>query len=82
MTYFVSTDEGCLGGYRPISLGGMEVGMADTGAVHLDEAFSREKILRLGNGFVVADYKASTCRWNDGGLHGLGNGFKGRHCWS
>ena len=73
----MTADEGRLCGDGPVALGGVQVGVADTGAVELDEALAGLEGLGLGNR-DFGDLEVGARRGDDGGLHGLGDGV-GRH---
>ena len=80
--YLVSTDERGLCGDGPIALGGVEIGVADTGHVELDETLAGLEVLRLDDGVVCADFEGGTVCWDDGGGLGLWDGELRRHCWA
>ena len=69
----MATDEGGLGGDGPVTLGGVEVGVANTSAVHLQEDLTGLELVSLGDGPVVDDLEGSSSGADHGGLHGLGD---------
>ena len=73
----MTTDERRLRWDGPVALRGVEVGVADTGALHLDETLAGLEILGLRDGDLL-DLERRTGRADDGGLHGLGD-VVGRH---
>ena len=77
-THLVAANERGLRGDGPVALRSMQIGVADTGALHLEKTFTGLEIVGLGHGPVVDDLESCTSRANDGGLHGLGDGV-GRH---
>ena len=66
--HFMTTDEGGLSGYRPVVLRSVKIGVADTGAVKLDETFTRSELRSLLDGEVVVDLELGTSRLDDSGL--------------
>ena len=69
--YLVSTHERGLCRYGPIALGSVEIGVADTGDVELDEALSGRELRGLGDGPVRDDLEGGTGALDHGGPHGL-----------
>ena len=57
--YLVSTDEWGLGWDGPVTLGCVEICVADTGAVELDEALSGRELRGLGDGPVGDDLEGA-----------------------
>ena len=80
MTYLVTADEGQLRGKGPVAILGVEVGMADTRAVKLNETLAGGELLGLLDGVVVDDLEGRAGGLDDGGLLGLGDGELGGHC--
>ena len=75
----MTTDERGLCWDGPVALGSVEISVADTGALELDETFAGSELLGLGDGDVL-DLEGSTCGGDDGRLHGLRDGVGGcRH---
>lgn len=70
--HFVTTDEGGLSGYRPVVLRSVKIGVADTGAVELDETFTRGEVLWLLDWVIIFDGKV-TEGFDDGGFLDLGD---------
>lgn len=75
----VAADERRLGGDGPVALGGVQVGVADAGAVHLDEALAGLEVLGLGHGLVVHDLEGGARGADDGGGHHFGDRVLRRH---
>ena len=63
----------------PVAVAGVEVGMADTRALELDETFAGGELLGLLDGVVVDDLEGLGGVLDDRGLLGLGDGELGRH---
>ena len=72
-THLVSPNQWRLGWNWPVTFGGVEVGVADTGALELDETFARLEVGGLWDGLVVDDLERRAGVANDGGLHRLGD---------
>ena len=72
-THLVTTDEGGLSGDGPVALGGVEIGVANTGALHLEENLTGSELLGLRDGPVVDDLEGGAGVADHSGLHGLGN---------
>ncbi len=72
-------DEGELRGDGPVALAGVQVGVANTADVELDEALARSEILGLLDGEVVDDLEGGGCRLDDRSLLGLGDGELGHY---
>ena len=70
----MATDEGELGREGPVAVLGVEVGVADTRAVELDETLARGEVLGLLDGVVGDDLEGRAGGLDDGGLLGLGDG--------
>ena len=74
----MTSDKRSLCGNGPVALGSVQVGVADTGAVELDETLAGLEVLWLGDGDVT-NLEGCVLRGDDGGPHGLGDGVLGRH---
>ena len=82
----MATDEGELGLDGPVTVAGVQVGVADTTAVELDETLAGGKLGGLLDGVVVDDLERLGRLLDDGGLldfgdvegHGGGAGGGGR----
>lgn len=68
----MSTNERDVGWNGPITLGGVKVGVADTGAMHLNETFAGLELAGLGNGVVSLEVEFTATLGDDGGRLGLG----------
>ena len=68
LAYLVSSDQRELGLERPVALAGVEVGVADARAVHLDETLAGREVLWLPDGVVVANVDGLIGGDDDGGL--------------
>ena len=77
--HLVATDEGELGLDGPVTVAGVQVGVADTGDVELDEALAGGKLGGLLDGEVVDDLEGLGRLLDDGGLLNLGD--VERHGW-
>ena len=71
--HFVTTDEGGLSGYRPVVLRSVKIGVADTGALHLEENLTGSELLGLRDGPVVDDLEGGAGVADHSGLHGFGD---------
>ena len=69
----MTTDEGGLGGNGPVTLSSVEIGVADTSALHLQEHLTGGEVIGLRDGPVVDDLEGRAGGAHDGGLHGLGD---------
>lgn len=80
LAYLVSSDQRELGLERPVALAGVEVGVADTGALEADEALAGLEVFGLADGVVVDDVEGGGLILDDGRLLGLGDlELGGRH---
>ena len=68
----MAADERRLRGDGPVALRGVQVGVADTGAVELDETFTRGEVLWLLDWVIIFDGKV-TEGFDDGGFLDLGD---------
>lgn len=73
----MSANEGKLRGDGPIALAGVQVGVANTADVELDETLAGGEVLGLLDGEVVDDLEGGGCRLDNRGLLGLGDGELG-----
>lgn len=64
----VSSNERALGGNRPVVVPGMEISVADTGALEVDKTLSGAEILGLPDGVVVLDEERGVRGGDDGRL--------------
>lgn len=71
--HLVPADEGQLRLEWPVSLARVQVGMAHTGTLDLDEALAGCELRGLTDGMVVDDLQGRVGRLDDRGLLGLGN---------
>ena len=76
----MTANQGQLRGERPVVVAGVEVGVADAGAVELDETLAGGEVLGLLDGVVVDDGERRVGLLDDGRLLGLGDGELGCHC--
>lgn len=73
VVYLVPANERELGLERPVALAGVEIGVADTGALEADEALAGLEVLGLADGVVVNDVEGGCRALDDGRLLGLGD---------
>jgi hypothetical protein len=67
---FMTADEGELVSEWPVALAGMQVSVTHSSAMHLDETFSRSKLVRLLYRIVVLDGDGCVGRYDDCGRLG------------
>jgi hypothetical protein len=70
---FVATDKGELVRKRPVSLAGVQVGVAHAGAVHLNETLSRSELFGLLHRVVILDEDGCVGGYDESGLLGFGD---------
>ena len=73
---FVTTDERGLGRDGPVAESGVQVGVADTRADHLEQALARRELLGTLDAHIL-DLDGGAALGNDRGLHRFGD--LGRH---
>lgn len=76
----MSANEGKLCGDWPIVVAGVQVSVADTRAVELDETLAGCELRRLFDGVIVDDVERGVTLLDDRRLLGLGDGILRSHC--
>ena len=71
---FMTADQGCLGGDGPVALASVEIGVADTGAVHLDETLAGGELLGPRHLVLGVDDDRGVRVLDDSGGLNLGDG--------
>ena len=71
--HLVAADERRLRGDGPVALRGVQISVAHTGALHLQQTLAGRELRLLGHRPVVDDLEVGAGGAHDSGLHGLWN---------